>query len=95
MVIYPSKEAFNAKLAIMTVREHLCGYFEMKTDCVHASREVDSTTGHTVCLGCNRITVDSGLRVCEACETEYINLNKFQDSGFETYCEKCEVTYGL
>lgn len=91
-VIYPQK---GDKLAILTIREHTCGFFQMRTECVEAQRKVDPDTGHTVCLACERITVDSGLRACDICDSEYINLNIYEDPDYETNCPKCKVIYDL
>lgn len=82
-------------LAILTIREQCCGFFEQKTVCVEAGTVLDKTTGHTVCLGCSRITVESGLRTCDICEREYIDSTKFQDNNYETNCPECVKAYDL
>lgn len=94
-VIYASDSSFNGGLAIMTIREHLCGFYETKVECVDAYDRVDSPSGHMVCSGCQRITVASGLRRCDTCDKEFINKSKFQDNNYETNCPRCIVEYGL
>jgi hypothetical protein len=91
MVIYGTT---RKKLAILTIREHLCGFFELKSVCVNAGTVVDPQTGHTLCLGCSRITFESGLRECDQCDREYINKEQHQDNNFETICPDCVVRYG-
>lgn len=95
MLIYPSKDAFRGRLAIQTIREHLCGFYELRVTCVDASERVDRETGHTLCLGCDRITVISGLRECDICIKEYIDKTKYQNPSYETNCPDCVVTHGL
>ena len=95
MVIYPVKSAFRNRLAILTVREHLCGFYQLSVTCVDAGTKVDCDTGHTVCCGCERITVYSGLRECDICGQEYIDKTKFQNPRYETNCPCCVKEYGL
>lgn len=95
MVVYASENAFLGRLAIMTIREHICGYFEQKVVCVDADLTLDRESGHRVCSGCSRITLHSGLRVCDICEKEYIDPNKYQDPDFETNCPRCVERYGI
>lgn len=94
-VIYARKESFMGRLAILTCREHLCGYFEERHVCVESGVQVDPQTGHTVCLGCYRITVASGLRECDICCKEYIDKGKYQDPRYETNCPVCVKEFGL
>lgn len=91
-VIYPFK---GRRLAILTLREHLCGFFEDKVDCLEAGIRVDPDTGHHVCLSCDRVTFKSGLRECDICEREYINLNKYENPRYDTNCPDCVVNYGV
>jgi len=93
--IYAQPGAFMGRLAIMTCREHLCGYYEMFVDCKAADTRLDPVTGHRVCCSCGKPTADSGLRVCDTCDKEYINLDKYQDPRYETNCNKCIEKYGL
>lgn len=95
MVIYPIENAFMGRLSIMTVREHLCGFNELKTTCADASNRVDPETGHVVCSGCERITVASGLRVCDICDNEYIDKTKVHSTKQDTNCPRCIVLYGI
>lgn len=94
-VIYPHEKNFQGRLAILTIREHLCGFYESLTRCREAGVEVDTRTGHHVCLGCERITVDSGLRVCDICGKQYINKAEYQNPRYETNCPNCIKEYGL
>jgi hypothetical protein len=95
LIIYASDSAFHGRLAIQTVREHLCGFYQQSVTCAESGTELDSDTGHTVCCGCGRITVESGLRRCDICEREYINKDAYQDPNYETDCEECVIKYGL
>lgn len=95
MVIYASDTAFNGGLAILTIREHICGFFEQKVVCVDTGWRVDPDTGHRVCSGCSRITLYSGLRRCDICDKEYIDKTKYQDPVFETNCPRCVERYGI
>lgn len=65
--------------------------------CVHGCRHapVDETTGHVVGYWCGKVTPESGLRVCDTCEREYINKEKYQDPHYETNCPECVKKYGL
>lgn len=90
--IYPIN---GDKLAILTIRDHLCGFFELKTSCVDAGSRVDPVTGHMVCCGCGRITVASGLMQCDICNRDYINKSKRQDKRYETNCPSCIIKFGL
>jgi hypothetical protein len=94
-VLYPHPNHIRYGLAIMTIREHLCGFYSLETRCVDAGVRVDPSTGHRVCCGCDRITVSSGLRKCDMCNREYINLDKYQDNRYETYDPECIERYGL
>lgn len=95
IIIFASDSAFHGRLAILTIQEHLCGFYQNLVSCVTAGTYVDSDTGHTVCSGCERITVNSGLRQCDICGKEYINKDEFQDPEFETNCIRCVIKYGL
>jgi hypothetical protein len=80
----------------MGVREHICGFHELNVTCVDSVSYVDHETGHTVCSGCERITLASGLRVCDICESEYIDKTKYQDPRkADTNCPRCVEEYGL
>lgn len=92
MALYPLK---GNRLAILTIREHLCGFFEQKSDCVDSGSRVDPESGHMVCCGCNRITVASGLMRCDICDKEYINKEKRQDKQYETICPACIKEFGF
>lgn len=94
-VVYPIKGAFKGRLAVLTIREHLCGFYEIPTRCSDAGEVLDSTTGHKVCLGCGKVTSKSGLRVCDTCDKEFINLSKYLDPEYETNCPECIERYGL
>lgn len=94
-LFYPHSKNVKYGLAILTIREHLCGFYELLTKCVDAGTVVDSETGHTVCLGCSRITLSSGLRDCSICEIQFIDKAKFQDPNYEVYCPECVITYDL
>lgn len=95
MVIYPVEGAFHKRLDIATIREHLCEFYQLGVNCVDSGTKVDPNTGHTVCLGCNRIKAESGLRVCDICEREYINKSKYENPKSETNCPRCEQEYGI
>lgn len=95
MIIYAPHTAFHKRLAILTIREHLCGYYQLYTKCADSLTVVDSDTGHTVCLGCDRITVSSGLRACDMCEREYIDKTKYQTNDYDTYCPECVIKHDL
>lgn len=95
MVVYPHEKNFKGRLAILTIREHLCGYYEQKVECIDSRTVVDASTGHTVCCGCKRITVKSGFRNCDICEREYINKDQYEDPKYETICPECVKTYGV
>jgi hypothetical protein len=92
---YYGEERVSGRLAILTIRAHLCGFFEQKSECVNAGNRVDPDSGHLLCCGCSRITVSSGLMVCDICDIEYINKAKRQDKHYETNCPKCVEEYGL
>ncbi len=92
MVVYPAK---GKKLAILTLREHLCGFFESSYKCGMSGNRLDTATGHQVCFGCERILIDSGLRICDICDTEYINKLRHQDADYETNCPRCVEAYEL
>jgi len=92
MVTYPLN---GNRLAILTIKEQLCGFFEQKFTCVDVGSRVDPESGHMVCCGCNRITVASGLMECDICSREYINKAKSQDKRYETNCPDCEKRYGV
>lgn len=94
-VVYPSKDAFKGRLAILTIREHLCGFYEISTRCADSEDRLDPATGHRVCLGCGKVTSKSGLRNCDICERDYINLDKHQDPNYETNCPECIERFGL
>ncbi len=94
-VIYASDSAFHGRLAILTVREHLCGFYEERVTCVESGTKLDGDTGHTVCCGCNRITTLSGLRECDICGREYIDKTKFQNPNYETNCPRCVISHDL
>lgn len=94
-IVYASDRNFNGRLPIMTVREHLCGFYEALDICRNAVERVDSRTGHTVCSGCSKIRTASGLRQCDICDKEYIDKNKFQDPHYETNCPRCVIEYGI
>ena len=95
-VIYPTVGAFRQQLAVNTVREHTCGFYgPAKTTCQGAPWRIDLVSGHRVCSGCGKITVKSGLRTCDICDTQYIDLNNYQDPKYETNCPCCIERYGL
>lgn len=94
-VVYARPDAFYGRLAILTVREHLCGYYQDLTSCVAAGDRVDPDTGHTVCCGCDKITVASGLRICDICDKEYIDKSKYQNPIYDTNCPRCVKEYDL
>jgi hypothetical protein len=94
-VFYPHPNHIRFGLAIMTIREHLCGYYQLWTRCVDADTDVDPDSGHEVCSGCGRVTVTSGLRKCDICDREYIDLTKHQDNAYETNCPACVKEYDL
>jgi len=94
-IIYASDSAFAGRLAIQTVREHLCGFYSQSVDCVEAGTKVDHESGHRVCCGCNRPTAESALRQCDICGKEYIDKTKYQDPNYETDCPRCVVEYDL
>jgi hypothetical protein len=95
MVIYPPDGSFMGRLAIQTIREHLCGYYEQKVTCTGAQTRLDPQTGHRVCSGCRKILVSSGLRSCDICGRDYIDPTKYQNPRYETNCPCCVVKYGL
>lgn len=94
-LFYPHPKNIKYGLAILTIREHLCGFYETLHKCVEAGTSVDTHTGHTVCLGCSRITYQSGLRKCDTCDIEYINKTQFQDPNYEVNCPECVKEYDL
>lgn len=95
LVIYAQPGSFHNRLPILTLREHLCGFFENKTYCIEEGTAVDTSTGHTLCCGCDRLTAESGLRKCDNCSIEYINKDVYQNPRYETYCPRCVVEYEL
>lgn len=95
MVVYATDNAFNGGLAIQTIRDICCGFFELKTVCKEAGWTLDSRTGHRVCSGCSRITVESGLRRCDICEKEFIDPSQYHDVNYEVNCPRCVEEYGL
>lgn len=94
-VIYPHKDNFNGKFAINTIRAHLCGFYEELTKCLDSGAHTDPQTGHRVCSGCDRITVDSGLRTCDICYVEYIDKIKLHSLDSDTNCPRCIEKYGI
>jgi hypothetical protein len=94
-VVYPTKDAFKRRLAVMTIREHLCGFYEISTRCAEAGDRLDPDTGHRVCCSCGKVTSKSGLRICDTCDREFINLDKFLNPEYETNCPECIERYGL
>lgn len=94
-VIYARKDSFRGKLAILTIREHLCGFYEKSVTCADAGVQVDTTTDHRVCSGCRKVTAESGLRSCDICELEFINLLRYYNSRYEVVCPSCVKEYGL
>jgi hypothetical protein len=82
-------------LPINTAREHLCGYYNQKRGCVNAEILVDSKTGHQVCSGCDRVLSRSGLRLCDICECQFIDLTQYYDPKYEVNCTRCVNKYGL
>jgi hypothetical protein len=94
-VIYPTPGAFNQRLAIMTCREHLCGFHEVLVTCKDSETYEDPETGHVVCSGCERITVASGLRNCDICGTEYIDKTRVHSLDQDTNCPRCIIQFGI
>lgn len=94
-VIYPTPGAFMRRLSIMTVREHLCGFRELQVRCAESGTYVDPDSDHVVCSGCERITVSSGLRICDICDSEYIDKTRVHSPNQDTNCPKCIEAYGI
>jgi hypothetical protein len=96
-VIYPHKNAFKGRLAILTCQAHLCDYYQVKTSCVESGVRVDLRSGHTVCSGCGKLKWASGLRECSICDREYINKSKFEDTSNyqEAICPDCRLRHGF
>jgi hypothetical protein len=82
-------------LPINDAREHLCGYYNQRRECINAPTKVDERTGHTVCSECRRVTTRSGLRLCDLCDKQFIDLDKFIDPKYDVNCPKCVREYGL
>lgn len=96
MVVYPIPGAFRQRLAIMTVREHICGFHELQGPCIDAAWRVDPDTGHRLCSGCGRITLASGgLSNCDICYTEFIDKTKLRNPAYEVNCPRCIEKYGI
>jgi hypothetical protein len=94
-VIYPHESSFYGKLAILTIREHLCGYYQELVICVDAGTYVDTDTGHRVCSGCGKVPVAEGLSYCDIGAHEFINLNRVYNNADEIVCPKHIKEYGL
>lgn len=94
-VIYAKEGSFHGRLAILTIRAHLCGFYSLGVDCADMGSQIDPQTGHRVCSECQRITVASGLRICDICDKEYIDKSQYQNPRYDTNCPRCVITYGL
>jgi hypothetical protein len=78
----------DPKLTLKQKIEHLC---------FHGCRlaPIDPDTGHVVGFWCKKLTIDSGLRICDICDREYIDKTKNQNPDYETNCPECVKRYGL
>ena len=82
-------------LPINEAKEHLCGYYNQRRECINAEILVDTGSGHHVCSSCSRVTAKSGLRLCETCDCQFIDTSKYLDPKYEIYCPRCVTKYGF
>jgi hypothetical protein len=82
-------------LPINVAREQLCGYYNLSRSCINAPTRVDQGTGHTVCSHCNRVTARSGIRLCDLCDKQFFDPQKYIDPRYDVNCPRCVIEYGL
>lgn len=89
MVIYGTSQYYPGRFSTEVINRYLCP--TELTLCVQSGTIDDSSSGHTICKACNKITVRSGLRKCVGCEREYINTVTYEDDTiYEPNCLECE-----